>query len=440
MKQFNTLFNTPLLIRPELIEDINALLFSGDLSKMVLSQFEKREREDAEFIQRVVGNTGIVEINGVISPSGTWLSLFFGYCPTNLIRAAIKNFLDDPAISRIWLRVNSPGGHVDGVPETSNFIFESRSKKKIIASVSSMACSAGYWLGSSAEEFYLESEIYEAGSIGVYVLHYDMSKALEKEGVKVTEITSGKYKTLGSPYKPLDEEAKAIIGERIFFLHDLFVQAVARNRGISEAEAKALADGLVYYGQKAIKLKLVDGIMSKEAIETQNDLKIKAQSKEDEKVETEDVDEEEEEEEQAEAEDMDEEEEEKALQKIYPAVCKRLQKKGFRAGVKKERARIQSIEEITNEGFEKEAAEYKFKNGKSADMFASYQLKEMKNRGGITPEALRETRNQQVPFAHAKPEKVNAEVEQFQNEVIAQAGILGKQIASEAKGEKFQLN
>lgn len=432
-----TIFNKTLLLRQTAIEEITAVALSENFA---ISQSEM-DAQDSTLIQRIEGLTGVVEINGVICNKGSWISLIFGESPINLIKTAIQSFLDNPKITRILLLLDSPGGFVDGVKELSDFIFESRDKKEIIALADPMACSAAYWIGSAASKFYISSPLSEVGSIGVYRMHQDISGALGKAGIKVTEISSGKYKTLGSPYKPLDDESVAILGESVLYTHELFVEAVQRNRGISAEEAKALADGRVYFGSKAINLKLVDGIMSKDKIEKSED-----ELEEDEKAmggddeEDEEKAEKEDDEEKAEAEELDEEEEEKALRKRNPAACKRLFQKGLKAGVKRERARIQSIEEITNEGFEKEATDYKFKNGKSAEMFASYQLKEIKNRGGVTPQGLRDTRGQQVPFSHAKPEQVNSEVQQFQNEVVAQAETMGKQLASEFKGDKFKLN
>lgn len=431
-KHLRTIFNKPLLLRQSAIEEISAVALSENFA---ISQSEI-DAQDAEFIQRIEGNTGIVEITGVICNKGSWISLIFGECPVNLIKSAIQSFLDNPKINRILLLLDSPGGFVDGVKELSDFIYESRSLKEFVALADPMACSAAYWIGSAASKFYLSSPLSEVGSIGVYRMHQDISGALGKAGIKITEISSGKYKTLGSPYKPLDEESVELLGESVLYTHDLFVESVQRNRGISLEEAKALADGRVYFGSKAINLKLVDGIMSKEKIEKQDDLEEEAMSdEEDDKAEMEDEDD------KAEAEELDEEEEEQAARKKYPNVCKRLFQKGLKAGIKKERARIQAIEENTIEGFESDAKTFKFESAKSSEEFAVHQMKKIKENGGITPQALRDTRNQNIPFVPSANEpKASSEVEQFQNEVIAQAGIMGKQLASEAKGDKFKLN
>lgn len=439
MKQFSTIFNKPLLLRQEALEQISAFIAEGNFDSLASSRTE-REIHDAESISYTEGNTGVVEISGIITYKGSWWSWIFGETPINMITQAIKGFLEKPSITRILLLLDSPGGFVDGVKELSDFIFENRAKKEIVALADPMACSAGYWIGSSASKFYISSPLSEVGSIGVYKMHQDISEALGKAGVKITEISSGKYKTLGSPYKPLDEKAIELLGESVFYTHDLFVEAVMRNRGLSKDEAKALADGRVYFGSKAVNLKLVDGIMHKEKIEKQEDnLAEEAMTEEEEEMAQTEEDEkkaESEDEEEKASSEEDEDEDEKAFRKKHPALCKKMIRSGIRLGAKAERERILEIQELTNEGFEELAKTY-IQNGKSANMFASHQLKEIKTRGGMTLNVLRETRNQKPSFTPAPKEKASGEVSAFQDELVKVAEGIGKQLAAD---NTFKLN
>jgi ClpP class serine protease len=72
------------------------------------------------------------------------------------------------------------------------------------------------------------------GSIGVFLAHQDLSAALEKEGVKVTLISAGKFKTEGNPFEPLSDDAKgASAGACRRAAYEAFVKAVAKGRGVS---------------------------------------------------------------------------------------------------------------------------------------------------------------------------------------------------------------
>ena len=156
--------------------------------------------------------------------------------------------------------VDSPGGSVAGITELASEIYNSRGKKPTTAVVNSMACSAAYWLASAAKEVVCTPSG-QAGSIGVYMIHQDVSEAYAKEGVKNTIIKAGKYKTEGNPYEPLSDEARAALLSNVEDYYGMFVRGVAQNRGTTQA---AVRDG---YGQgrsllatDAVKQNLVDRV------------------------------------------------------------------------------------------------------------------------------------------------------------------------------------
>ena len=93
-------------------------------------------------------------------------------------------------------------------------IYEARNRKPIIAVVNSMACSAAYWLASAAGDLVCTPSG-QAGSIGVYMIHQDVSKALDKEGIKVSLIKAGRYKTEGNSTEPLGAEARAAFQSQV---------------------------------------------------------------------------------------------------------------------------------------------------------------------------------------------------------------------------------
>jgi ClpP class serine protease len=101
------------------------------------------------------------------------------------------------------------------------------------------------------------------GSIGVFAAHEDISKALEEEGVKVTLISAGKYKTEGMPYEPLCAEARASMQQMVNTFGDMFINAVARNRGVATSTVKhGFGEGRMVLAQDAVRAGMADGLAS----------------------------------------------------------------------------------------------------------------------------------------------------------------------------------
>ena len=200
-------------------------------------------------------NVQVIPIVGVIANRTQSLgvgALQLGY---DIDQAAASSRVD-----AIVLDIDSPGGTVTGVPELAEKIFAARQKKPVVAVANGLMASAAYWVGAAADEI-VASPSSEIGSIGVFALHEDWSKALEDEGVVVTEISAGKYKTEGAPWKPLDEEAAEFFHERVAEAYDWFVKDVARFRGDSVANVRnGYGEGRVLGAKQAKAVGLIDRI------------------------------------------------------------------------------------------------------------------------------------------------------------------------------------
>lgn len=180
---------------------------------------------------------------------------------TNLIADFFQQAVEDPQVKGIILNIDSPGGTVDGTMDLARAVFAARGRKPILALADGQACSAAYWIGAAADAFYLTNETSMAGSIGVVFTHVDASKALEKQGLVVTEITAGKYKRAVSQFKPLDEQGAAMLQEFADDIYTLFVNDISSFRGVPvEQVLDRMAEGRVFMGQKAIDVGLVDGV------------------------------------------------------------------------------------------------------------------------------------------------------------------------------------
>lgn len=194
----------------------------------------------------IVPRGGLAESSGALS-----IQTF-----TNWFRAAMA----DDSIERIVLDVDSPGGQTGGLEELSQEIFESRGQKPSIAVVNYLAASAAYWIASAASEMVV-SPSGAVGSIGVFFIHKDLTRAAKKAGVKFTIVSAGKFKAENSPYTSLSDEARAAMQETIDDYYNLFTNSVARNRGVdAKTVVEGFGQGRMVSATKAVALGMVDRI------------------------------------------------------------------------------------------------------------------------------------------------------------------------------------
>jgi ClpP class serine protease len=138
-----------------------------------------------------------------------------------------------------------------------------RGVKPVAALVEGTMASAASWVGSAAESVRLSSRVDLAGSIGVRMVHRDISQAKAAAGVTDTEIVAGRFKNASSDNGPLSESGREILQGRVDAMYSEFVGDVARQRGRSvEQVLSDMADGRVFVGQQALDAGLADGFAS----------------------------------------------------------------------------------------------------------------------------------------------------------------------------------
>jgi signal peptide peptidase SppA len=218
------------------------------------SFFDDPPEEEPE----AAGSVGIVPLKGILMSGGLFGFLFGD--PIARFRNGLKQMVEDTAIKQIVLDIDSPGGQVDGIPELAAEVAAARKKKPIIASVNTLAASAAYWIASQASEIAITPSG-EAGSIGVYTIHRDVSVASEMAGIKYTVVSAGKYKTETNPYQPLSSTAENHLQEGVDDFYDKFVKDVAKGRGATPEAIKAgYGQGRALTDKRALKAGLVDRI------------------------------------------------------------------------------------------------------------------------------------------------------------------------------------
>ena len=124
----------------------------------------------------------------------------------------------------------------------------------------SMAASGGYYISAPCDKIYANRNTF-TGSIGVTMgSYYDVSELLEKYGVKVTTITAGDNKAMGSYTEPMSDEQKAILQSLVDEAYDQFTGIVAEGRKMDIKTVKKLADGRIYSAKQAKENGLIDEI------------------------------------------------------------------------------------------------------------------------------------------------------------------------------------
>lgn len=187
---------------------------------------------------------GVVEVVGPINDSKQFLE-------------DMRNFEEADHIKAIVVRVDSPGGGVAPSQEMYEAIKRVRQKKKVYASMGSVAASGGYYIAAAAEKIYANPGTL-TGSIGVIMQQANVEGLLRWAGVSMNTITAGKRKDSGSPFRPMTPEERQYLEGMLADVHEQFIAAVANGRGLEVEEVRPNADGRVFTGKQAKDMKLVD--------------------------------------------------------------------------------------------------------------------------------------------------------------------------------------
>lgn len=209
----------------------------------------------------IQGDIAVMNLNGTIWPRGGGAIFeFFGLTSAEQFGRNFMAAMTDSRIGAVVIDTSSPGGAVSGIDELSKLIFDARGSKPIVAVANHLMASAAYWIGTAADELVVTPSG-EVGSVGVFAAHQDASAALEREGVKTTLISAGKFKTEGNPYEPLTDEARASLQARVDDYYGMFVKAVARNRGVGVNDVRnGFGEGRVVGAQQAVALGMADRV------------------------------------------------------------------------------------------------------------------------------------------------------------------------------------
>lgn len=198
----------------------------------------------------------ILPVKGVISKNISEIESLCGCCDIHDVEEMLEDCERDPSITTIILDIDSCGGTSVGVPELANRI--KNSSKKVISFTSNEACSAAYWIGSQASEFYATPSS-TVGSVGVYICFNDISKMFEMEGVKAEVIKSGIFKGAGIQGTSLDDNQRSMLQAEVIDIHQDFKAAVKAVRSFVEDSSM---EGQCFSGKRGAEAGLVTGLVN----------------------------------------------------------------------------------------------------------------------------------------------------------------------------------
>ncbi len=197
-------------------------------------------------------HTALVRMPGLIS-SGEKSS-------AATVIAGLESAFEHEETVGVILEINSPGGS----PVQAAYIYDEIKRLRrehesipLYVVVSDIAASGGYFVAASADRIYVNKSSL-IGSIGVRMDNFGFVELMNKLGIERRLLTAGDDKGLFDPFLPEDAGQKAHLQQMLNEVHQHFIDAVKQGRGERLSQQADLFSGLIWTGEKAIELGLVD--------------------------------------------------------------------------------------------------------------------------------------------------------------------------------------
>ncbi len=177
------------------------------------------------------------------------------------VREELDRARGDSSVRAVVLRINSPGGGVTASDVLYHELkkFKKDTGVKVLAHIMDIGTSGAYYAALAADRITAQPTSV-TGSIGVIMFRIDATGLMQKIGVQSIEISSGDHKGMGSPFRTLSPEERAIFQGMIDSLDSRFVGVVSEERKLPLDAVKKLADGRIYTSREAQDAGLIDGI------------------------------------------------------------------------------------------------------------------------------------------------------------------------------------
>ncbi|EQM79775.1 signal peptide peptidase SppA [Stutzerimonas stutzeri] len=201
-------------------------------------------------------HTAVINVRGMIADEEP--------ASADNIVGALRSAFEDSNTKGVVLRINSPGGS----PVQSGYIYDEIRRLrgeypdiKVYAVITDLGASGAYYIASAAEEIYADKSSL-VGSIGVTAATFGFVETMDKLGVERRVYTSGEHKAFLDPFQPEKPEETKFWREVLATTHRQFIESVKQGRGdrLQVAGHPELFSGLIWSGEQALELGLVDGL------------------------------------------------------------------------------------------------------------------------------------------------------------------------------------
>lgn len=205
-----------------------------------------------------------IKIRGVIAEE-TNAGPFSRPSGASAIAKRIRQAADDKDVKGIVLDINSPGGTVASVQAIYAEVLRAKQEgKKVVALFRDVAASGGFYVAMAADKIIAQPGTI-TGSVGVIMQTSNVQGLMDKIGITVTPITSGKYKDLGSAFRPMSDAEKALLQDMVNDTYTQFFAAVKAGRPeVSLDNLNEYTDGRVFTGQRAYNTGFIDALGGEE--------------------------------------------------------------------------------------------------------------------------------------------------------------------------------
>lgn len=161
-------------------------------------------------------------------------------------------------IKAVVLRINSPGGTVTASQEIYQKLWRLRKKNIVlVASMAEVAASGGYYVASACN-YIVANQGTITGSIGVIAASPNLKRLFENFGIRMNVVKSGKHKDIFSTHRDMTREEELILQGLIDSSYSRFIKDIALGRNMNQSEILPYADGRIFDGEQALKIKFVD--------------------------------------------------------------------------------------------------------------------------------------------------------------------------------------
>ncbi|MBI5451524.1 MAG: signal peptide peptidase SppA [Gammaproteobacteria bacterium] len=181
---------------------------------------------------------------------------------------ALQDAFEDKHAKAVMLRINSPGGS----PVQAGYVYDEIRRlraihpdKKLYAVVTDICASGGYYIASAADYIYADKASM-VGSIGVLMNGFGFVDTMNKLGVERRLLTAGENKGMLDPFQPLSEKHKQYVQTMLDKVHQQFIAVVKQGRGARLHDNPEIFSGLIWTGEQALELGLIDGLGSNEHV------------------------------------------------------------------------------------------------------------------------------------------------------------------------------